>query len=182
MDILNMLPRRFYEIDGVEYLVTNITANVNISSSTKITKSLFLDYEIIGEETPRDIAGRLYENRDLYWTILVVNDMVNIVEDWPKPYNKLYEIASREFFEGELEEVVAYADTEGNQVDLVGLRFTNGHSDTVPSDQELIGIYSLTPVTRFDLFEMQNEMKRKIKLVDPDLIDDFVSAFRVALK
>ena len=38
MDILKMLPRRYYVVDGVEYLVTNLTANVNISTSTKLKK------------------------------------------------------------------------------------------------------------------------------------------------
>jgi hypothetical protein len=182
MDILKMLPRRYYNIDGVEYLVTNIAANVNISTATKLQKSLFLDYQIRDEETPRDIAERLYDDHNLYWTILVINDMTNVVNDWPLSYTTLYERAQREYTDAELNAVVAYADPDGNQVDIGGIRFNQGYDDVTPTDAEIVNLFTLTPITQLELLEMQNEVKRKIKLVDPDLIEDFVSAFREALK
>lgn len=182
MDILKMLPRRYYVVDGVEYLVTNLTANVNISTSTKLKKSLFLDYQIRDNETARDIADKLYENREYYWTILMVNDMTNSINDWPLSQSDLVDSSEREFSQEELYSIVAYSDPEGNQVDLAGIRFTFGYNDIEPSDSELLVLHTLTPVTLFQVLEMRNDMKRKIKLIDPDLIDDFVSSVKAVLK
>ena len=181
MDILNMLPRKEYNIQGVDYILTNLSANVNISTKTSQSLSLYVDHQIADGQSARDISTLLYENDSYYWTIFVVNGITNSVNDWPKPENEIYQQLVAEYgYEG-VDTIVTYADPSGNQIDIEGLRFQESIEDTV-SDAAIISIYNLVPVTRFEIEKMKNDMKRQIKLIDPDYISEFIIRYREALK
>lgn len=179
-DIATMIPRRFYTIDGVERLVTNLTANVNISSETQRSVSLFLDYTVKPRETARTICSRLYEDPDLYWTIYLVNGITNSIEEWPRLDFDAWK--RQRYTEAELSEVKTYSDVDRNSVDLLGIRSLYGFDDTTPTDAEIVNTFNLKPVTLDDMLDMEEEKKRRIRLIDPDYIDDFVEVVREALK
>lgn len=179
-DIATMIPRRFYSVDGVERLVTNLTANVNINTETQRSVSLFMDYTVKPRESARAICSRLYEDPDLYWTIYLVNGITNSVEEWPRVGFEDWK--RQRYTDEELAEVVRYADVDRNSVDLMGLRMLHGYDDSTPTDAELINTFNLKAVTLNDLLEMEEERKRRIRLIDPDYIDDFVEVVREALK
>lgn len=181
MDILNMLPRTEYSIQGVDYILTNLSANVNISTKTSKSLSLFIDHQILDGQSARDISSLLYENDTYYWTIFVVNGMTNSVNDWPKSENEIYKQIVAEYGYDDVDTVIAYADPSGNQVDIVGLRFQESIEDVV-SDSSIISIYNLIPVTRFEIEKMKNDLKRQVKLIDPDYISEFIIRYREALK
>jgi len=179
MDILTMLPTRWIEIDGVEYSVTNVTAVINLSKTMLASKSLFLTYTIRDYETPRDIASRLYDDGSLYWAIIMVNEITNIVRDWPKSNEQIYENLVNEYgYEG-VDELVAYVDPNGNIVDLNGIRrqYQLGSS----SDNELVEKFELSTVTRLEIAEIENEAKRNIRVIDPSYILEFQTTVRQAL-
>ncbi|MGL4353151.1 MAG: hypothetical protein ACRCTP_04340 [Aeromonas popoffii] len=182
MDILKMLPKQAYTLDGVTYVVTNTSANVNISDETRNNKILFLDYQILDGETPRKLAQKAYDNSAYYWVTPLINGMTNTVNDWPKTVNELYDSAMRDWGEEKLYEVLGYSDPSGNVVDLPGLRHQGGYLDDAISDNDLIVLNELTPFSRFDIIEMENDKKRQIKLLDPDYIDLFVNAVKRAFE
>lgn len=179
-DLLRMVPRRYYSVEGREVLLTNFTANVNISEVTKEQTALFIDYRVKGNETAMDIAERLYENQDYYWTIYLVNGMIDFVEDWPR---RNFDKYIQTLFEPEeLSEIIGYADADRNLVDLLGIRHQYGYDDITPSDDILIQRFNLSPITRLDILQMEDSKKRDIRLIDPDFIDQFVDSVREALK
>lgn len=181
MDILNMLGRKEYSIQGVEYILTNLTANVNISDKTSRSLTLFLDHNIQDGQSARDIARDLYENEDYYWTIYVINKMTNSVDDWPVSDADIYNrIVAEKGFEG-VDAVYTYADSGGNQTDLYAVRFQNNIADAV-TDSSIVSSYNMTPVSRFEFDKMKNNAKRQIRLIDPDFIAEFVLRYREALK
>lgn len=182
MELLKLLPRRYYTLDGVTYLVTNLSATVNVSPTVLETDALFLKYVIKDGETARDLAERLYENRDLYWTIFILNGLTNTVDDWPMHSGHLYEQGLRIWGYDGIDEVVSYADDSGNLIDLPGVRFQNNLADDTPDDQTLITTYNLTPVTRYDLMELENEKKRQIRMLDPKYMDQFLASVRKELQ
>lgn len=178
MDILNMLPLRYYNVEGVEYLLRNLTANINVSEKTKLQTQLFLDYRLQPNETARSISGKLYDDPNLYWTIYLINNITNIVEDWPrKDFEDWLEYT---FTREQLEEVVSYADSERNSVDITGIRYQYSIDDLV-TDSQIILDYNLTPITREDFLRMEQEQKRNIRLLDPDYIDAFVETVKSEL-
>lgn len=177
MELLKLLPRRYYTVDGVTYLITNLSATFSLSQSLLTTESLYLKYVIKDGESPRDLAERLYENRDLYWTIFIFNGLTNTVNDWPMHSSDLYEHAVRLWGYNNVEEIVSYSDDSGNIVDLEGVRFQYG-LDAEVEDQTIITTFNLTPITRYELLELENERKRNIKLLDPRYMDQFIASVR----
>lgn len=181
MELLKLLPRRYYVVDGVTYFVTNLSATFNVSPSVLNNGALFLKYVIKDGESPRDLAERLYDNRDLYWTIFIFNGLTNTVNDWPMSHNDLYDQIVRTYgYEG-ADEIIGYSDDSGNIVDLHGVRFQYGLADSV-DDQTVITVHNLTPITRYELLEMENEKKRNIKMLDPRYMDQFLASVRKELQ
>lgn len=178
MDILKMIPRLYYTLDGTTYTIVNTSVNFNISKSTRESQTLFLEYSISDGESIRDLAERVYDERELYWVIAMVNGFTNIVEDWPKTSSEIYENAVRVFGYDKIDEVACYVDPSGNIMDIQGLKFLEGLRDDEISDAEIITKYTLQPVTRFELIDLENENKRKIKLLDPDYVGSFVASIR----
>lgn len=43
----------------------------------------FTKYKIIGDERPDEVAYKLYEDSDLDWLVLLANNVINQVEEWP---------------------------------------------------------------------------------------------------
>ncbi len=179
-DILRMLPQRYYTIGGRQYLMSNLTSNVNISEMTKRSAGFFIDYRVRPNETARQIADRLYEDDDFYWTIYFVNNIINVDEDWPR--RNLADWMSQRHTEAELAEVIRYADVDRNTVDLRGLRFQHGFTEATHPDATMISVFNLTPITLRELYIMEDDKKRNIKLIDPDFIEDFSDAVQEALR
>ena len=43
----------------------------------------FTKYKIIGDERPDEVANKVYEDPDLDWLVLLSNNVINQVEEWP---------------------------------------------------------------------------------------------------
>ena len=43
----------------------------------------FSKYKIIGDERPDEVANKIYNNSDLDWLVLLSNNVINQVEEWP---------------------------------------------------------------------------------------------------
>lgn len=181
MDILNMLPRRFYGVNNAQILLTNLSANVNISEQTKTQTQLFLDYRIESNESARSISERLYGDASFYWTIYVVNDIVNVVEDYPRVNFEDY--IQTIYTPDQLSEIIGYSDVDRNLTDIQAVRFLNGLEDNVDiTDQDIIVLYNLKPIIRYEVLEMAENKKRNIKLIDPDYVEQFSDVIYEALK
>lgn len=181
MDILKLIPNQVYDIDGEKHILTNLSATVIISKTTRENSILFLDYEIVDGETPRTLADRIYDDGSLYWVILMINGMTNSVEDWPKTNNELYDWAGRAFTESQLYDEVVYVDASGNITDIEGVKFLNGQMQSGITDEEVIRNNQLEPLTRMDYLVLENDSKRSIKIIDPDYVQQFVSSVRSAI-
>lgn len=181
MDILNMLPRRYYGVNNAQILLTNLSANVNISEQTKTQTQLFLDYRIESNESARSISERLYGDASFYWTIFVVNGIVNVVEDYPRVNFEDY--VRTIYTPDQLSEIIGYSDVDRNLTDIQAVRFLNGLEDSVNvTDQDIITMFNLKPITMYEVLEMEENKKRNIKLIDPDYIEQFSDAIYEALK
>jgi hypothetical protein len=73
------------------YTLSDVTTRVG-KFTDLITEDILLDeYSIEEGETPESISLKLYETMDYYWTILYVNGIMDMADDWPKSEEVLYE-------------------------------------------------------------------------------------------
>jgi len=113
------------------------------------------NYLIKGTETPEIIAYKLYGDMDLHWTILYINKITDLGEQWPIPDNILRKIVKNP-------DDIHHYEYNGLTVD--------------PSWEP-----RAVPLTNLDVAIRNNDNRRVIKVIKKEYIGEFVSAFEDAL-
>ena len=74
-----------YDATGTsEYkAVTNILRRVGIRAKVKANTMLYDTYDVKNGETPESIAFKLYDDIELHWVILLINNITDRFHDWP---------------------------------------------------------------------------------------------------
>ncbi|QJT71338.1 hypothetical protein GR28A_00050 [Vibrio phage vB_VcorM_GR28A] len=167
-------PKRWFRNgtpEGKPVLFTDITRRVAIPERYKTDSTLYLDYTVGDGETPMDIAERVYDSSELWWVILLTNNIHDMAEQWPVDSHS-YDTMLRENYEdSELYGIDHYVNGSGKRVDVNGLRYSHGLSG---SDAEIAGRYGLRAVRLYDNLVEQNEKLRRIRVIDPDYVSGLV--------
>ena len=79
------IPKILYDSkgNGEVKVVTNLLKRVAIRTKIK-TNALILDtYNVKNGETPESIADKLYDDPELHWVVLMINDITDRYHQWP---------------------------------------------------------------------------------------------------
>lgn len=83
MKYFNQLPKIQIEFENVEYTIRNIFLKIGFIDLFKSENPEFFDkYFIEDNQTPELIAYKYYGNQDLWWLILILNDIKDPFFDW----------------------------------------------------------------------------------------------------
>lgn len=63
--------------------ITNIFLRFGFLSEVKNNTLSYYEYLIRDQDTPENLADRLYDDPEYHWVILLMNDIVNPLFDWP---------------------------------------------------------------------------------------------------
>lgn len=81
-------PKEFYTFsDYYQSYVTNISARIAFEEKFKNNMAAYYVYRIKDSETPEILAYRLYGNPERHWIILLMNDIIDPLYDWPLNYD-----------------------------------------------------------------------------------------------
>lgn len=156
------LPYTQYQIGGVRKLVTNILTRIAVSSEIRDNVFIYEEYTVRDGETPESVAFDFYGSTQYHWVIMVINDIVYPWNDWALSTTTLNKIAREKY--GNDEEIYDphhYLDSNGF--------ITNQTSGTYP-------------VSNLQYEIEENDKKRNIKILSPQLISLFVKDFRALIK
>ncbi len=159
--------------DGSKVIINDITAFATISDSWRKDARLQLSHSIRDGELPHAISNNLYDTVDYWWTILLVNNIYDFDNQWPRSYEQLNKYIDAKY-PGQLRTAVHhYINPQGLVADLLSLRISLG----LTSDAAVINQANLEAVS-IEEFEIGlNENKRNIILIDPDYISTVQSQF-----
>ena len=92
--MLQQLPDLLYnfgnsQIDQRYLLAKNLWRRAEIIEEYKTSLTMFDEYIVQNGERPEDIALHLYRNPFYNWTILIINDIVNYHDQWPRTQKQL---------------------------------------------------------------------------------------------
>jgi len=167
---------RYGSTDGTIKNVTNLLRRVAIRSKLKTNVSFFDTYDVKNGETPEIIADKLYDDPKLHWIIMLVNNVTDRYHDWPM---------SEQQFNSYLNE--KYSNPDG----IHHYEISQESGDTTQKievyDPELISsdtdaYTSATAITNREFEESEQDKKRKIRLLDPIFVDQFVEEFNSLIK
>jgi hypothetical protein len=162
-----------YEISpGVFWDIPDLTRMAVILRKYK-TADYSLDYTIKDGERIEQVAHKIYGTTSRWFLISMFNDMLDPLEEWPMDQIEFYAYLQEKYGNKNPSGIVHYVDPDGVIVDPFGQGFLQGISE----DQAIYN-NNLKPVTEFEYEFALNEAKKKIKILDPDVVGEVEQVLR----
>ena len=183
--MLNGLPNVFYNMgssssDPKFLLAKNIWQRAEVLQDKKSNLTIFDEYVVKNGERPEDIATSIYDNPFYNWTILIINDIVDFYDQWPRSTRQLQEYVEQKYDQPMgTKHYITYEvkDDNGNVVCPAG--------KIVPQDFQVAFYNGTTTVTanptvsvsNYQYEDELNSKKEKIQIIRPEFIEDFVASY-----
>ncbi len=149
------LPHIYYTFDDVSaQIVKDITVRTKIAGFLRESVYLYERYTVQDGERPEHIAARVFKNPMLHWIIMTVNDIVDPYNDWPMSD---YDLG--QWVEGRMDPNAIH------------------HYETVSGDWVNAVNPGAYPITNLEYHITENDKKREIKLIKPELVQFFIDEF-----
>jgi hypothetical protein len=157
-----------FAINGEKRLIAtkDITLNVRAIKSVQENVLVYDEYLMKTGDTPEIVAELLYGDPYLHWTIMLVNQKYDYINDFPIDEVMLEQV---------VEEKYGVGQRDAQHVIFGRPHWEDPNGNIVDADSP-----GATIVTNFDYEVKVNESKRSIKVVSPNLINVFIKDVREA--
>lgn len=151
-------PYTLYSLDdrASVQLTKYILVRFALSKELKENFSLYDEYDIRDGESPEILADFFYNQPTLHWIILHVNEIVDPRFEWPLGTYDL----------------IKY--TEGKYTNINAAHHYEDEDGYIVNSTEAGAV----PVSNYQYEERLNEEKRRIKILKPQFVQDFISEFQ----
>ncbi len=172
----------WFEKKDEDFLFKNIFVRVKVLSYIRDNPSILMNYVLNGNESAAVMAYKLYGDSKLYWTILLVNDIVD-PKDWVMSPAHLEEFLTTKYLSRD--EIVMtvrngqQADMQTNQYMITKKPFGTVDSDP---DASLTDPLTYDKISAKELEEMKNDDRRVVKAIRKEYMSAFISDFERRIK
>ena len=150
--------------------VKNLLRRVGVRAKVKSNTMLYDTYDVKNGETPESIAFKLYDDAELHWVIMLINDITDRFHDWP-----LTEAQFLQFINDKYDNVNAVHHYEISQQSGDTKKKINIGTDNTDYP-------AATAITNYEHEQEVQDNKRKIRLLDPSFIGKFVEEYKSLIK
>tara|TARA_B100000963_G_scaffold340221_1_gene338657 strand:+ start:2114 stop:2665 length:552 start_codon:yes stop_codon:yes gene_type:complete len=157
--------------------VTNILRRVALRTKVKTNSLLYDTYDVKEGETPESIAFNLYDNAELHWVIMLVNDITDRYHQWPMRYSQFLQYVNDKYDDVNAVHHYEITQTSGDTTTKIEV-YSN--SALFSGDTDFYG--TATAITNLEYEESLQDERRKIKLLDPQYLSQFVKEFESLMK
>ena len=167
--------------------VTNLLRRVAVRTKIRSNAFLFDTYDVKEGETPESIADKLYGDSELHWVIMLVNNITDRYHQWPMSGGQFLDYINDKY---------KNADGTSNVDGTHHYKVLQSSGDTktyievydptlltdagAQSDSD--AYLSATLVTNRNYEDDRQDEIRKIRLLDPKYVEDFVDEFKSLMK
>ncbi len=150
--------------------VKNLLRRVGIRAKVKTNTMLFDTYDVKNGESPESIAFKLYDNSELHWVVMLVNNITDRYHDWPMSEAQFLQFVNDKY--DNVDDIHHYeiSQSSGDTSKKINVGTSNTDYPTA------------TAITNFEHEQEQQDIKRKIRLLDPSYLDDFVEEFKLLIR
>ena len=149
--------------------VTNLLRRVGLRAKIKSNTLLFDTYDIRSGETPEEIADKLYDDPELHWVVLMVNNITDRYHQWPLNENQFQAYINDKYDNIDAVHHYETAQTSGDTTIKIDV-------GTVNTDYP-----SATAITNYEYELAQENEKRGIRLLDPRYLGAFIEEFELLM-
>ena len=147
-------------------LVTNLLKRVGIRAKIKANVSVFDTYDVKEGETPEMLADKFYDDPELHWVVLMMNDITDRYHQWPLNHNQFLAHINDKYSNVDATHHYEIEQTSGDTT----IKIDIGTDNTEHS--------GATAVTNYEYEISQEDKKRKIRLLDPTYIGVFIAEYQ----
>ena len=174
------MPKIYYDSmnTGNPKIVTNLLRRVAVRAKVRTNTLLFDTYDVKEGESPEIIAHKLYGNIELHWIVLLVNDITDRYHQWPMNFSQFNQFIADKYVNSDgtsnADGTHHYeiAQTSGNTTNKIEV-YKN--SALYIGDTDFFS--GATLITNREYEETQQDEKRKIRLLDPIYIEQFIEEY-----
>ena len=145
--------------------VTNLLRRVAIRSKVKTNVMFFDTYDVKEGETPEMIADKLYDDPQLHWVVMIVNNITDRYHEWPMSGNQFLDYVNEKYSNPEGTHHYEIEQSSGDTTVKINIGTDNTDHPTA------------TMITNYEYEEEEQNRRRKIRLLDPKFIQDFTAEF-----
>ena len=159
-----------YDAKGnLEYKdVTNLLRRVGLRAKVRSNTLLYDTYDVKEGETPEIIAHKLYGDAELHWVILLINDITDRYHQWPMSGGQFLDYINDKYSNPDA--IHHYETTQTSGDTKVKVEVFNEVDDDAYT--------GLTPITNREFEEQEQDKRRKIRLLDPSFVEQFVDEYK----
>ena len=164
MSYFSKFPMYAYDLQDTQNrtLITDILRRVNLKGNVAANTLVFDQYNVQDGEQPDIVARKYYGDSELHWIIVTVNNITSRY-DWP-----LDQVALSDFVSDK------YDNPDG--IHHYEINATSG--DTTKKLIVSSDTAGALPVTNYEHEEIQNDNKRRIRMLDRAYVSKFTDEFR----
>lgn len=151
-------------------IVTNILRRIGVRPAVQTNGTAFSKYIVRNGETPESVAFNVYNDANLHYIILMVNDIQDRYHQWPMSVPQFQAFVNDKY--SDLNAVHHYEIDQVSGDTTVKINIGTDNTDHP----------SATAVTNVEYEEDQEDEKRTIKILQRGYVPQFVTELKTLLK
>ena len=157
--------------DGNFKIVTNLLKRVALRTKVRTNTLLYDTYDVKEGETPEMIADKLYDDPELHWVILFVNNITDRYHQWPMNFGQFNTFIADKYSNVDAVHHYEVSQTSGDTSVKIDIGTdTTGYSEA-----------DLTTITNREFEEERQDTIRQIRLLDPTYVPQFIEEFETLI-
>jgi hypothetical protein len=149
-------------------IVTNLLKRVALRSKVRANTLVFDTYDVREGETPEILADKLYDDPELHWIILYVNNITDRYHQWPMSYAQFNSFLNDKYTNIDGVHHYEVLQTSGD----TSIKIDIGTDTTGYSEADL------TLITNREFEEERQDKLRQIRLLDFAYVGQFIEEFK----
>ena len=146
--------------------VTNLLRRVALRAKVRTSTLLYDTYDVKNGETPESLADKLYGDSEYHWIILLVNDITDRYHEWPMSEAQFSQYLKDKYSNPDAVHHYEISQESGDTDIKINIGTSNADYPTA------------TLITNYEYEQKLQDDRRKIRLLDPSFINQFVTEYK----
>lgn len=171
--------------DGSFIAIKNIFSRIKLIDNVIPSITILEDYTLDDKERPDTVSFDFYNDPGYDWVIMMINNIKNLYEDWPMEKFALEQYINSKYSEPtgihHWVTLTQYND-EGKIILPGGNQVQESFRFITPEGNTLSKSLSIGAVSNYEYEVSENDKKREILVLKPELLNEFVQIAEKELK
>lgn len=163
-------------------LAKNLFRRVKIRDDLSDVILGFEKYTIQNNERPDQVAEKVYGNVNYDWVVLLVNNIINVYDEWPMTEQELYNYMVRKYGKDDVESIHHWVtqevrSTRGDIQLRADIQVPEDFQYARPDGTMVPKSELVRPMSNYDYESGLNDYKRGIHVLKPQFLNSFIEEF-----